>query len=172
MWYLYWFKMTNLLRGKKRSLEREKNLLRGKKTSCGKKRSFERTKKGRPVVLPRAGCIGTGVRAFGMGSPDLKLRSAIPICAAISQPALGNGIISVSQGRARLCCSHELISCSPAGEHLGGFGRPIWGQGYAAGNWRWNRGGATPSKRGEGHFSTAALSKGARAAQISEKHEC
>ena len=27
-------------------------------------------------------------------------------------------------------------------------------------------------RRGEGHFSTAALSKGARAAQISEKHEC
>ena len=86
--------MTNLLRGKKRSLERKKRSLEGKK------RSFERTKKGRPVVLPRAGCIGTGVRAFGMGSPDLKLRSAIPICAAISQPALGNGIISVSQGRA------------------------------------------------------------------------
>ena len=162
MWYLYWFKMTNLLRGKKRSLERKKRSLEG-----NKKIFWENQ-----VVLPRAGCIGTGVRAFGMGSPDLKLRSAIPICAAISQPALGNGIISVSQGRARLCCSHELISCSAAGEHLGGFGRPIWGQGYAAGNWRWNRGGATPSKRGEGHFSTAALSKGARAAQISEKHEC
>ena len=86
--------MTNLLREKKRSLERKKRSLEGKK------RSFERTKKGRPVVLPRAGCIGTGVRAFGMGSPDLKLRSAIPICAAISQPALGNGIISVSRGRA------------------------------------------------------------------------
>ena len=51
------------------------------------------------MVLPRAGCIGTGVRAFGMGSPDLKLRSAIPICAAISQPASGNRIISVRQGR-------------------------------------------------------------------------
>ena len=92
-----------------------------------------------PVVLPWAGTIGTGVRGFGMRSADLKLRSAIPICAAISQPASGNGIISVRQGRVGppFACAHELISwCSPGGEHLGGFRRPIWGQGYAAGNWR------------------------------------
>ena len=105
-------------------------------------RSLERSlKKGQlsPVVLPWAGTIGTGVRGFGMRSADLKLRSAIPICAAISQPASGNGIISVRQGRVGppFACAHELISwCSPGGEHLGGFRRPIWGQGYAAGNWR------------------------------------
>ena len=48
---------------------------------------------------PEAGSIGTGVRGFGMRSADLKLRSEIPICAAISQPASGNGIISVSWRR-------------------------------------------------------------------------
>ena len=71
--------------------------------NCGivNPRSLESLKKEQlsPVVLPKAGSIGTGVRGFGMRSADLKLRSAIPICAAISQPASGNGIISVRQGR-------------------------------------------------------------------------
>ena len=68
--------------------------------SCGivNLRSLERSLK--KEQLPRAGSIGTGVRGFGMRSADLKLRSEIPICAAISQPASGNGIISVRQGRA------------------------------------------------------------------------
>ena len=85
---------------------------------------------------PEAGSIGTGVRGFGMRSADLKLRSEIPICAAISQPASGNGIISVRQGRASQSCFARTSSiswCSPGGEHLGGFRRPIWGQGYAGG---------------------------------------
>ena len=104
--------------------------------SCGivNLRSLERSLK--KEQLPRAGSIGTGVRGFGMRSADLKLRSEIPICAAISQPASGNGIISVRQGRASQSCfarTSSISCCSPGGEHLGGFRRPIWGQGYARG---------------------------------------
>ena len=40
---------------------------------------------------PQAGSIGTGVRGFGMRSADLKLSSAIPIYATISQLRRGMG---------------------------------------------------------------------------------
>ena len=40
---------------------------------------------------PEAGSIGTGVRGFGMRSADLKLGSAIPIYATISQLRRGMG---------------------------------------------------------------------------------
>ena len=94
------------------------------------------------MVLPWASSIGSGVRGFGMRSPDLKLRSAIPICAAISQPALGNGIISVRQGRAKQSWPPMLARTSSfpgAGpevntwEALGG----LYGdKGMQGGNWR------------------------------------
>ena len=91
------------------------------------------------MVLPRAGSIGTGVRGFGMRSADLKLRSEIPICAAISQPASGNGIISVRQGRASQSCFARTSSFPGARpevntwEALGG----LYGdRGMQGGNWR------------------------------------
>ena len=103
-----------------------------------------------------------------MRSADLKLRSEIPICAAISQPASGNGIISVRQGRASQSCFARTSSiswCSPGGEHLGGFRRPIWGQGYAQGV----IGGEIGA--GQDILAPQLYPKGHEQAQISEKHE-
>ena len=145
--------------------------------NCGivNPRSLESLKKEQlsPVVLPKAGSIGTGVRGFGMRSADLKLRSAIPICAAISQPASGNGIISVRQGRVGpplLASTSSFPGARPevnTWEALGGlYGdkgmRRVIGGEIGAGQ---------PHLRGGKDILAPQLyPKGHE--QISEKHEC
>ena len=104
-----------------------------------------------------------------MRSPDLKLRSAIPICAAISQPALGNGIISVRQGRAKQSWPPMLARTSSfpgAGpevntwEALGGLYGDKGMQGVIGGEIGAGRDILAPQLYPKGHE------------QISEKHGC
>ena len=88
------------------------------------------------MVLPWAGSIGTGVRGFGMRSADLKLRSEIPICAAISQPASGNGIISVRQGRVALLARAQFPGARPEVNTWEALGGLYGDKGMQGGNWR------------------------------------